>query len=111
MSLKQAVEEFAKGIQDLSSLEVTTYTGSLEEAIDGKSGQIDWSKFTPTSGKLVLVAATQIKADFDTVNFRAQAAGITDIDSLLELHRGAVESAQTGRLALLRMFEGLLDKG
>ncbi len=109
MSLTDAVEKFNNTIQNLSSLEVTTYTGSLSQIIDSNTGEIDWDKFKPNSGELVLVAATRIQADYDTISFLANdAENIGDIDRLLELHQGAVESAQAGRLALLHLFPGLL---
>ena len=40
MSLKEAIGNFTDSIKDLSSLEVMTYTGSLEQVIT-ESGEID----------------------------------------------------------------------
>lgn len=110
MGLKDAVNNFAAKIQDLTSLEVTTYTGKLEHAVDPKTGELDWSAFKPTSGTLVLVAATRVGVDQDTVNFRSSdRAELTD--DVLVLHRAAVESAQSGRVALVNAFRGLITGG
>jgi hypothetical protein len=108
MGLKEAVNNFAEKIEDLSSLEVLTYTGTLEQAIDPKTGAIDWDAFKPTRGALVLAAATRVSADQDTINFRASDAGRAGFTELLALHQAAVESAQNGRVALLRLFRGLV---
>lgn len=107
MGLKESVTKFAAKIEDLSSLEVLTYTGKLEHAVDPKTGEIDWEAFKPTSGTLVLAAATRVAADQDTVNFRASDRAALSED-VLALHKAAVESAQNGRLALLTMFRGVL---
>ena len=110
MGLKEAVANFAAKIEDLSTLEVLTYTGNLERAIDPNTGEIDWNAFKPTSGTLVLAAATRVHADHDTINFRASGgAGQPDFAELLALHRAAVESAQSGRVALLNLFRGALE--
>lgn len=109
MSLKEAIGNFTDSIKDLSSLEVLTYTGSLEQVIT-ESGEIDWASFKPTGGKVVLAAATQIKADYDTVNFRSGDPELSNLGDLLELHSAAIESAQNGRLAIVKLFSGLLGK-
>lgn len=108
MSLKDAIIKFTDSIKDLSNLEVTTYSGKLEQLVDPNTGQIRWDEFKPTNGKLVLVAATLIRADLDMVNFRAEALDQGDLKALTDLHMAAVESAQNGRLALARMCAGLI---
>lgn len=110
MSFKDAIAKFTDEVKDLSTLQVTTYTGSLEQVI-GEGGEIKWDAFHPTNGKLVLAAATLIKADFDTVNFRSGDASLDNRADLLALHQAAVESAQSGRLALVKMFAGLIGLG
>ncbi|MEZ4384710.1 MAG: hypothetical protein R3A79_25500 [Nannocystaceae bacterium] len=107
MGLKEAVNKFTDSVKDLSTLRVTTYTGSLEQAIT-EAGEINWDAFKPTNGKLVLAAATQIDADYDTTNFQSSDAAIANLDELLELHKAAIESALGGRTALVKMFTGLL---
>lgn len=109
MGLKESVTNFAAKIDDLSTLEVLTYTGKLEHAIDSTTGQIDWKAFKPSSGTLVLVAATRVHADQDTINFRASGVAPDDFADLIALHRAAVESAQNGRIALLNLVRGALD--
>lgn len=107
MSLKEAIQKFGAKIEDLSTLEVLTYTGKLEHVIDPKTGEIDWTALRPTSGNVRLAAATRVSADYDTVNFRASEQD-TLTDDLLALHKAAVESAQNGRAALLGLFRGML---
>jgi hypothetical protein len=111
MSLKDALKKFTDGITDLANLEVTTYTGKLEQVVDATTGQIKWDEFKPNSGKLVLVAATLVRADYDTVNFRAAEVDHGDIQALFQLHQASVESSQNGRLALTKIFSGLLPTG
>lgn len=111
MSLKDAIKQFTDSVSDLTNLEVTTYTGKLEQAVDANTGQLKWDEFKPTNGKLVLVAATLIRPNLQTVNFRASDVEAADLKALGELHTAAVESAQNGRNALLKMFAGLLPKG
>mgnify|MGYP000848289663 FL=1 len=40
MSLKDALKKFTDSIADLSNLEITTYTGKLEQVVDATTGQI-----------------------------------------------------------------------
>lgn len=108
MGFEHAIKAFIEAVDDLATLEITTYTGTLAQAVDAETGDIDWSRFTPTSSELLLVAATRVDADMDTVNFRANHEGIDDLEGLYELHQAAVESAQAGRAALLQMFQGML---
>jgi hypothetical protein len=108
VSLKDAVTKFTESVTDLTNLEVTTYTGRLEEAIDANTGQIKWNEFKPGSGKLVLVAATLVRPNLDTVNFRAAELDHGDLPGLFQLHVAAVESAQNGRLAMAKLLTGLL---
>lgn len=111
MSIKDAIKKFADSVSDLTNLEVTTYSGKLEQAIDASTGQLRWDSFKPNNGKLSLVAATLIRPNMNTVNFRAEALEQGDIKALMELHQAAVESAHNGRLALVKMFSGLLPGG
>jgi hypothetical protein len=109
MGLKEAVTKFVEKVEDLATLEVITYTGTLEQAVDPQTGAINWSAFKPSSGSLTMIAATRIQADYDTVNFRA--SGATSDEDLLRLHQAACESAQNGRLALVKMFAGAIGLG
>lgn len=111
MSAKEAVREFFDAISDLTSLEVTTYTGTLAEAVDAETGQIQWDSFKPTEGKLVLAAATLIRPNLHTVNFQAESLEKGDLEALQKLHMAAVESAQKNRLALAKMLAGMFPTG
>lgn len=107
MGLKEAVGKFSDSVKDLTTLKVTTYTGSLEQALT-ESGELNWDAFKPTNGKLVLAAATQVAADYDTVNFQSNDASLDNLGELLQLHQAAMESALSSRTALIKMFTGLL---
>lgn len=106
MSLKDALKKLADGVADLSNLEVTTYTGKLEQVVDTNTGLIKWEELKPTNGQLVLAAATLVRPNLNTVNFRAQEIEHGDQKALLDLHTAAVDSARTGRMALLKLFSG-----
>lgn len=108
MSVREALKRLSDSVVDLTNLEVTTYTGRLEQAIDSSTGQIKWEEFKPNSGKLVLVAATLVRPNLNTVNFRASDVDGADSKALLELHSAAVDSARNGRMALLKLFAGVL---
>jgi hypothetical protein len=108
MSLKDAIHRFVDGVSDLTNLEVTTYSGKLEQVIDGKTGQLRWEEFRPGNGQLVLVAATLVRPNHSTVNYRASELEPANLKALTELHAAAVETAQNGRMAMVKMFLGLL---
>ncbi|MFO0591035.1 MAG: hypothetical protein U0441_26055 [Polyangiaceae bacterium] len=107
MSLKDTLKKFTDGIADITNLEVTTYTGTLEQAVNKETGKIRWEDFKPDSGELVLVAATLVRPNHDTVNFRAQEAEHGQLSALFELHAAATESATAGRVTLVKMLLGL----
>lgn len=108
MSLKDAIKKFTDSVMDLTNLEVTTYTGRIEQVVDPTSGQIKWDELRPNNGKLVLAAATLIRPNLNTVNFRSSESEQGDFKALLELHMAAVDSARNGRAALVKIFAGLL---
>jgi len=109
MGLQDALKKFSDEVKDLATLTVTTYTGSLSQAVNAETGEIDWDKFRPDSGELQMVAATQIKADYDTVNFRAASAGGDNVAEMILVHQAAVETAQNGRASLLKLLSGTLS--
>lgn len=108
MKAKEAAEQFFNSITDLTSLEVLTYTGQLEQVVDKETGQIDWEAFKPTQGELVLALATRVRPNFHTVNYRAEKLDPADMEALSKLHFAAVESAQNGRNALAKMMMSLV---
>ena len=61
MSFKDVISKFTDSVKDVTSLQITTYTGTLEQVVNAQTGQIQWDQFKPTAGKLVLVAATMIQ--------------------------------------------------
>jgi hypothetical protein len=110
MGLKEAIHKFTESITELTDLEVLTYTGKLEQVVDATTGKIKWDELKPTSGKLVLAAATLVRPNFNTVNFQAEEAQPGDLKAVIDLHIGAVASARNGRMALVKMFSGLIPK-
>lgn len=107
MRAKQAVEEFLDSVSDLTSLEVLTYTGRLEQVVDAKTGKIDWEAFKPTEGTLVLALATMVRPNLHTINYRADKLDSADMEALSKLHFAAVDSAQSSRLAFAKMLMAL----
>ncbi len=105
--LRKALRDLGEAIEDLTSLEVYTYTGTLtEDLISGQS--LNWDEFKP-GGKLTLAAATRINADFDTINFQANNQDIDNLQALTKVHEAAVETAQNGRLAIINAFKGFFN--
>lgn len=110
MSIKNAFKKLKEGIEDLSELEVQTYTGTVSATINeqAKDNIIDWVqlfKDAEAEGKVVLAAATKIKADGDTYNF------ITDAEvptSVLEAHQTAVEAGNQVRENIIDLFSDLI---
>lgn len=111
--LTQVIEGLRNAFEDLTTVEVLTFSGSLSEVIKkdaqgNSTGKIDWDsmkKFELT-GELKLAAATRIDVDYDVINFRADALS----DELRTLHEGAVTTSLEARRAFLDMFLDILKK-
>ncbi len=117
MSIKSALRALDSAIDDLTSLHVQTYSGSIKwaEAWKEAAKASDDEPRTVTSmrtfegfsdqlasdAKVSLVADTLIKFDGDSYNFIAQDA--TSTESALTLHKDAVEAGINTRLGLMEL--------
>ncbi|WP_046757150.1 hypothetical protein [Kordia jejudonensis] len=111
--LKNALEKLNNAIEDLTSLHVQTYTGTLDITIDdtkGFSSIKDEIKAAANKkdGQLILVAETLAKFDGDSYNFVKK-----DLDEVpavtLEVHKNAVKAGIETRIGLLELFKGVFN--
>ncbi len=118
MGLKNAIEKLKNAVDDLSSLEVITITGSLMTKKVGtganQSTVIDWksaiTESKKTSGTVELVLATEIRADGDATMFIRE----KEIPQhMLDAHQKAVDSGLQVRSDIIDFatssVKGLLD--
>ena len=111
MPLKQAIKNLDAALNDLTSLHVQTYSGTLKLAIaDGQEAErfksINESIKTPPSGQSVnLALETLVKFDGDAYNFVSDDA----TQALIDTHKNAVDSSLKSRQAMLDMFVGLFE--
>ncbi len=114
MGIKDALEAFRDGVQDLVTLEVYTYGGTLEQTTDIASNgkTLNWENFKPDgTSNLKLVAATQVMVDLDAVNFQSSDTSISNRAELITLHKATLESSQSGRAEMLKTFTSMLTDG
>ena len=112
MSLKKAFDGLAKGIGDLSTLDVVSYTGNLTATIQGTEGDIiDWKKLVKeakkTNGSATLVLASHFNFDGDATLFSTTGQIPTDIRAA---HNEAVELGKQIRGELFDLFSDTLKK-
>jgi len=118
MGLKKAIENLKEAVNDLSSLEVITITGTLmtKKAGSGanQSSVIDWksaiTEAKKTTGTVELVMATEIRADGDaTLYIREKEIP----QHMLEAHQQAVDAGLQVRSDIIDFaastVKGLLD--
>ena len=106
--LKEKLEELGNAIQDLTTLDVTTLSGDVNQVINSDTGKFDlkyaMDELTKTDsqlqGKVYIVATTRIDVDQDSVNFVKN--GLTpDEKSLVDAHLEAIKAAQEARHSFL----------
>lgn len=111
MGLRGALEKLDDAIEDLTSLHVQTFTGSLNITIEGNEGYKDLktaveAQKNDANGGLVLVSETLAQFDGDSYNFVKQ-----DLNSVpqvaLEVHKNAVKAGIETRLGLLGLFKDI----
>lgn len=107
-SFKEAFDKIAEGISDLTSLEVTTYKGTVKlAAADVKAASFDKILDSAVSqGNLTLVASTRAKLDGDTTVFYDKDASPAEISA----HNQLVDSAAAKRTALVQLFQSAIVK-
>src|SRR6185312_11072445 len=107
------IKSIKDGVQDLTTLDVLTLTGTLTltAGTGGKGTQLDPSQLfeslqaqTVDSSKLEVVALTHKEVDLDATTFIAKDA---DKD-LLKIHSDMVQASEEGRMAFLKALGDLL---
>ena len=109
MSLQDAVKKFASDLaqkissfgEDISVLEVRTYSTPADQAETFIKGQVDFTEIL-TEGKIALRAYTKVSFDGDTtVVAPTDASG--DINrSVWEIHEAAVQQAMANRNDMIK---------
>lgn len=115
MGLKATLEALNDAIDDLTSLHVQTYTGTInwkdawkEDAGAGNTKTLrslrtfeGFSDQAASATDVNLVADSLMKFDGDSYNFIATNA--TSTESALQLHKNAVEAGINARAALMEL--------
>lgn len=107
--IKGVMEDFVDGVKDLTSLEVQSYTGTLEVALKGDESGLDWEKLlekakAPNS-KLKLALATKIDLDGDATQFQSSDPFP---ESLRVAHAEALRAGQQVRSDIATFFKDLI---
>lgn len=111
MSLKTALGKLNEMFDDLTSLHVQTYTGSVNFDLDaGDGAKIDKLRTAlqnlPADGSVKLVAEAFYQFDGDSYNFLSS----DDVPSkAIELHKAAVEAGMKTRQGLMELVRGVFD--
>lgn len=111
-SLKKVIDAIKGAADDLATLEVYTFTGSLSAApTDEATGKIKWSELSKqaaTGGELKLVAATKLYPDYDSDYFQTADLTIPDRQALIASHHEAVRTAADSRNAFISLVGSAL---
>ena len=106
-TFKEALSTLADATVNLTSLEVFTYTGDVNAALNEQGDGIAWDKLFEkskvTDGTLKLVAATRVEFDGDTQNFQTSEK-LDRLDELLRVHEQSVNNSRMARQALIQFF-------
>jgi hypothetical protein len=114
MALKQALQTLNSAVQDLTSLHVQTYSGTIAFQDRGDNEAFDNLRKKLAEGKgpddtavdVHLKLETLVKFDGDSYNFVAK----EDVsDSLFKLHKDALKSGLETRLGLMEMLKDVFD--
>jgi len=103
-----ALGKIGEVLEDLSSLEVQTFTGSLDVTIDDDGNLDDFTKLlanAKTKGNLKLRAVTKMMCDGDAINL------VPDEDfpeHIQKVHAAAVKAGIDTRHGLLALFGGMV---
>ena len=114
MALKQALQTLNTAVQDLTSLHVQTYSGSISFEQHGDNATFDNLRGMLASGKgadstdlaVELKLETLVKFDGDSYNFVAKE---NVSDELFKLHKDALDSGLKTRLGLMEMMKNIFD--
>ena len=109
MGLSEAFAKLGEAIGDLSSLDVQSFTGTLDATVQGEGGNIiDWKKLVAAAkaeGNISLVLASHFNFDGDATLFAASGEISADLQAA---HDEAVMAGQQIRQDL---FEFIADSG
>ncbi len=112
MALKDVFQTFVDAIEDLSSLDVLTFTGTLETDVTDENGEdvTDWVEILERSraaGKVKLMLGSHFRCDGDADLFVAQADIPADLRAA---HKDAVDAGRQIRKDVLDLFADTLKK-
>ncbi|MCP5046381.1 MAG: hypothetical protein GY940_04360 [bacterium] len=112
MALKDALKKLNDAVNDLTSLHVQTFTGTLDlEVPAGGSGDFDTLRKTlktaKESGTVTLVAESLIKFDGDSYNFVTKNSDDVP-EEAFEVHQDAIRAGLETRQSLLALFKGII---
>lgn len=101
---EEALRKLKDTLCDLTSLEVQTYTGDLNVAMDSEGGSTDFETIlskVKKAGKLKLVYVTKINFDGDGIVLVPETA---TPDHIQQAHNDAIKAGQEVRQGLLTLF-------
>jgi hypothetical protein len=108
----------ADAVNDLTTLDVVTLTGTIDISANVKDGKINLKKVyenvvknakgtTSAKAALKVVAFTHLDFDCDSVNFAKE--DLTEAqEMLLKAHRETVSVAQETRMAVVKMIKEVI---
>jgi len=114
-ALENLKNNISEQIEDASSLEVTTFTGSfvynVSEVIKADQNKFQMEKVlkqisAKADAKLNLLAYSKISIDGDTSTIVKSGLGQEDKE-LLDFHKGMIEASQKSRQAIIDMIKNL----
>lgn len=109
MPLSEALDKLKIAIGDLSSLEVQTYVGNIELAIDDLAGSTsfeDTLSNAKKSGNLKLSLVTKINFDGDAI---ALVPDIAPADYIQKAHDSALKAGNDVRQGLIELFSDVIE--
>jgi hypothetical protein len=109
MSLKEVITTAKGAIKDLTEIEVQTYTGQIEVAVDA-IGTTDFAAILDSAkatGNIKLCQVTKITIDGDAMNLVPDTA---PPEHAAEAHKSALEAGQNVRSSMLELFKDLIEK-
>jgi len=107
MALKDVLKNLDEAFDDLTSLEVQTYTGVIEVNTEGQLGDFeDYIKnHGQAGGQIKLVAVTKMMCDGDAINLVPETEFPAHIQ---KVHESAVKAGIETRHGLLALFGGMV---
>jgi len=103
-SFSKLIQSIKEAADDLATLEVTTFTGTLTAEV-APHGKIDWSKLRQTAatgGGVTLVASTMVFPDHDVETYQTSLA-VPGKEEMLVAHALTLKAAAEARVAFLRL--------